>query len=152
MLKLFYPACIYEDTETKGYRLKMPDVPELEINAETLADAMLNGLDKASSIILDRLENGEPAPKPSPLESVSLEKDGFVSLLMLDLRAYAEKTNRIPARRNVALPKWLDIFAKSQSIDISVLLEEALTSLYEKQALFQETFEAPPQLRLIQSS
>jgi predicted RNase H-like HicB family nuclease len=149
-LKLFYPACIYE--EGLSYRLVIPDIPECVVKADTLADAILEGIELASSLLLDKLDGGSPVPKPSPIESIHMEQKGFVNMLMLDLSAYAKKTNRPLIKRSVKIQRWLDNFAESQKISVSDLLEEALISLYEKQTEYDSAFDTPPPLKLIQTS
>ncbi len=91
-MKLTYPACFYPDEEKRGaYAVVVPDLPGCVSGGSTLADAILMGTDAASGWVLDELEDGKPAPKASPLESIVPDPGGFVSMLVLDMDAYAEK-------------------------------------------------------------
>ena len=70
-MKLTYPACFYPCEEKKGgFTVEVPDLPGCVSEGNTLAEAILMGTDAASGWVLDELEDGKPAPKASPLESI----------------------------------------------------------------------------------
>lgn len=64
----------------------------------------------ASDWVLDKLEGGKPAPEAGPLESIIPDPGGFVSMLVLDMDAYAEKKH----------------------INFSQVLQDSLTALYQQ--------------------
>ena len=70
---------------------------------ETLADAILMAEDAASGWVLDELEEGRPAPKASSIGAVTPDEGGFVSLLTLDMDAYAEKFGNKAVRKNLTI-------------------------------------------------
>ena len=90
-MKLVYPACFYKDEESYAYAVEVPDLPGCATGGDTLADAILMAVDAASGWVLTELEEGRLAPVASELAAIQTEKDGFVSLLVLDMDAYAEK-------------------------------------------------------------
>jgi len=92
----------------------------------TLAEAILMGTDAASGWVLDELEDGKPAPEASPLESIIPEAGGFVSMLVLDMDAYAEKYGEKAVRKNLTIPAWLNNAALEKGINFSQVLQEAL--------------------------
>ena len=98
----------------------------------TLAEAILMGTDAASGWVLDELEDGKPAPEASPLESIIPEADGFVSMLVLDMDAYAEKYGEKAVRKNLTIPAWLNTFAENNHINFSQVLQDSLTALYQQ--------------------
>ena len=98
----------------------------------TLAEAILMGTDAASGWVLDELEDGKPAPEASPLESIIPEAGGFVSMLVLDMDAYAEKYGEKAVRKNLTIPAWLNTFAENNHINFSQVLQDSLTSLYQQ--------------------
>ncbi|MDR1540120.1 MAG: type II toxin-antitoxin system HicB family antitoxin [Clostridiales bacterium] len=151
-MKLIYPASISRDEENNIYIVKVPDIPGCEIESETLADAITKGIDAASSLLLDELENGRRVPKASPIESIRVEPGGFVNMLMMDVNTYAEKSNRSLLKKNVRIPQWLSSFADSQQINISEVLANTLTGIYEQQLAYEDKFERPPVLQLVQHS
>ena len=98
----------------------------------TLAEAILMGTDAASGWVLDELEDGKPAPEASPLESIIPEAGGFVSMLVLDMDAYAEKYGEKAVRKNLTIPAWLNTFAENNHINFSQVLQDSLTALYQQ--------------------
>ena len=89
-MKLTYPACFYPCEENKiGYTVEVPDLPGCVSEGNTLADALLMATDAASGWVLDELEDGKPAPKASTTDSIIPEQGGFVTMLVLDMDAYA---------------------------------------------------------------
>lgn len=132
MMKLVYPACFYQDEETGNYTVEVPDLPGCVTGGETLADAILMAEDAASGWVLDELEEGRPAPKASSIDAVTPDEGGFVSLLTLDMDAYAEKFGNKAVRKNLTIPAWLNTFAEQNHVNFSKILTDALTALYQQ--------------------
>jgi predicted RNase H-like HicB family nuclease len=132
-MKLSYPAIFYP-CEEGGYAVEVPDLPGCVSQGETIAEAILMGIDAASGWILDELEDGKPAPPASSLESIKPEdgENGFVSLLALDMDGYAEKFGTKTVQKNISIPAWLNTFAESQHIDYSHLIQESLTEKHRQ--------------------
>nr|WP_300661072.1 type II toxin-antitoxin system HicB family antitoxin [uncultured Acetatifactor sp.] len=132
-MKLTYPACSYPDEERKGaYAVVVPDLPGCVSDGDTLAEAMVMGMDAASGWVLDELEDGKPAPPASPLESITPEPGGFVSMLVLDMDSYAEKYGEKAVRKNLTIPAWLNTFAEKNHINFSQVLQASLTAIYQQ--------------------
>lgn len=132
-MKLTYPACFYPDEEREGaYAVVVPDLPGCVSGGDTLAEAMFMGMDAASGWVLDELEDGKPAPSASPLESITPEPGGFVSMLVLDMDAYAEKYGEKAVRKNLTIPAWLNTFAEKNHINFSQVLQDSLTAIYQQ--------------------
>ena len=133
-MKLTYPACFYpcEDKEN-GYTVEVPDLPGCVSEGNTLADALLMAVDAASGWVLDELEDGNPVPKASTPESIVPDQGGFVTMLVLDMDAYAEKYGNKAVRKNLTIPAWLNTFAEKNNINFSQVLQDSLMSLYKKQ-------------------
>lgn len=132
-MKLTYPACFYPDEEKEGaYAVVVPDLPGCVSGGDTLADAILMGTDAASGWVLDELEDGNPAPKASSLESIVPESGGFVSMLVLDMDAYAEQYGKKAVRKNLTIPAWLNTFAENSHINFSQVLQDSLIAIYQQ--------------------
>jgi predicted RNase H-like HicB family nuclease len=129
-LKLTYPAIFYEGDG--GYAVEVPDLPGCTSGGKTLAEAILMGTDAASGWVLDELEDGKPIPAASPVEAVRPEAGGFVSVLVLDMDAYAAKYGKKAVRKNLTIPAWLNTFAETKHINFSQVLQDSLTTLYEQ--------------------
>ncbi|MDR3278771.1 MAG: type II toxin-antitoxin system HicB family antitoxin [Oscillospiraceae bacterium] len=132
-MKLTYPAIFYKDDETGAYAVEVPDLPGCATGDNTLADAILMGIDAASGWVLTELEDGRPAPAASDIEALRPESGGFVSLLVLDMDAYAEKYGDKAVRKNLTIPAWLNTFAENNNVNFSQVLQHSLTVLYQQQ-------------------
>lgn len=133
-MQLIYPACFYPFESMKGgYTVEVPDLPGCVSEGNSLAEAIAMGTDAASGWVLDELEDGKPAPKATPIEKVVPDEGGFVSLLVLDIDAYAEKYGSKAIRKNLTIPAWLNTFGEQNHINFSQVLQESLTALYQKQ-------------------
>lgn len=130
-MKLVYPACFYQDKETGNYTVEVPDLPGCVTGAGTLADAVLMAEDAASGWILGELEDGKPVPPASDMSAVHPDPGGFVSLLTLDMDAYAEKYGKSAVRKNCTIPAWLNTFAEARHINFSKVLTDGLSALYQ---------------------
>lgn len=134
-MKLAYPACLYPDPEKPGaYAVAVPDLPGCVSGGDTLAEAILMATDAASGWVLDELEDGKPVPAATPIGGVAPDSpDGFVTLLALDMDAYAEKYGDKAVRKNLTIPAWLNTFAEASHINFSQVLQEALTAIYQQE-------------------
>lgn len=130
-MKLSYPACFYQDSETGHYTVEVPDLPGCVTGAPTLPDAILMAEDAASGWILDELEDGNPIPQSTPIQKIIPGDNGFVSILVLDMDAYAEKYGNTAVRKNCTIPAWLNTFAEKEHINFSQVLTDGLTALYQ---------------------
>ncbi len=132
-MKLVYPACFYPCEDKAGaYTVIVPDLPGCVSEGDTLAEAVLMGQDAAAGWVLDELEDGKPAPAATPIEEVVPDHGGFVSMLVLDMDAYAEKYGNKAVRKNLTIPAWLATFAEANHINFSKVLQDSLTAIYEK--------------------
>ena len=131
-MKLTYPACFYPCEEKEGgYTVEVPDLPGCVTEGDTLADAILMAVDAASGWVLDELEDGKPAPVASSPAEITPEDDGFVTMIVLDMDAYAEKYGNKAVRKNLTIPAWLNTFAEKNNINFSQVLQDSLVSIYQ---------------------
>ncbi|MDR2898626.1 MAG: type II toxin-antitoxin system HicB family antitoxin [Spirochaetaceae bacterium] len=132
-MKLTYPAIFYPWDDSPGYTVEVPDLPGCVSEGASLAEAILMGTDAASGWVLTELEDGKPEPKASRFEDIHPENSGFVSMLVLDMDAYAEKYGNKAVRKNLTIPAWLNTFAESRHINFSQVLQDSLTALYQQE-------------------
>jgi predicted RNase H-like HicB family nuclease len=133
-MRLVYPAIFTPCAEKPGFVVTVPDLPGCVTEGDTLDEAILMGQDAASGWVLDELENGAPVPPATAAKDISLEDEQFVSLLVLDMDAYAEKYGKKAVRKNLTIPAWLNTFAEQQHVNFSQVLTDALTAIYQNQA------------------
>jgi len=130
-MKLTYPAIFYEGKG--GYAVEVPDLPGCTSGGASMAEAIIMGTDAASGWVLTELEDGKPVPIASPIKKIKPKDGGFVSMLVLDMEAYAEKYGNKAVRKNLTIPAWLNTFAEAKQINFSQLLQESLTALYQRE-------------------
>ncbi|WP_295089883.1 type II toxin-antitoxin system HicB family antitoxin [uncultured Ruminococcus sp.] len=126
-MKYIYPVCIYPG-DVSGYTVIVPDLPGCVTEGETIAEALEHAVDAASGWVLDELEEGRRAPEPSAIESIKADEyaGGFVSIVMLDIDAYAEKYGEKAVRKNCTIPAWLNTAAENAHLNFSQVLQTAL--------------------------
>ena len=119
-MKLVYPAIFTPCIERKGYTVVVPDLPGCVTEGQDLLDAI--------GWILGELEEGNNIPTPTlRKEDIKLEEaDSFISMLVLDIDAYAEKYGEKTVRKNISIPAWLNTYGEKNNINFSRVLQEAL--------------------------
>ncbi|GHU67406.1 antitoxin HicB [Clostridia bacterium] len=125
-MKLVYPAVFYPDEEEGGYTVEVPDLPGCVSEGDDMAEAILMAVDAASGWILGEWENGEATPDASGLGDIRPEDGGIVSLIALDMDAYAEKYGKTAVRKNLTIPAYLNTAAEAAGINFSKVLQDAL--------------------------
>jgi predicted RNase H-like HicB family nuclease len=130
-MKLTYPAVFYEGEG--GYAVEVPDLPGCTSGGASLAEAIIMGTDAASGWVLTELEDGKPVPPASAVTDIRPDAGGFVSMLVLDMDAYAEKYGNKAVRKNLTIPAWLNTFAESKNVNFSQVLQDSLMELYQRE-------------------
>ena len=127
-MKLVYPAVFTPCIEKEGYTVEVPDLPGCVTEGKDLVDAIEMGVDAASGWVLGELEEGNNIPAPSlRKENIELEDpESFVSMLVLDMDAYAEKYGDKTVRKNITIPAWLNTYGEKNNINFSRVLQDAL--------------------------
>ena len=127
-MKLVYPAVFTPCIEKEGYTVEVPDLPGCVTEGKDLVDAIEMGEDAASGWVLGELEEGNNIPAPSlRKENIKLEDpESFVSMLVLDMDAYAEKYGDKTVRKNITIPAWLNTYGEKNNINFSRVLQDAL--------------------------
>lgn len=126
-MKLVYPAVFtpYEDG-SGGYAVEFPDLPGCVTGGDDMAEAVFMAEDAASGWVLTELEDGKAAPKATEIRDVAYGADQFVSLIALDMDAYAAKYGSNAVKKTLTIPAWLNTFVEQNGISCSKVLQEAL--------------------------
>lgn len=126
-MKYIYPVCIYPG-DVSGYTVIVPDLPGCVTEGDSIADALEQAVDAASGWVLDELEEGRKAPAASAPEHIKADEyeNGLVSVIMLDIDAYAEKYGSKAVRKNCTIPAWLNTAAERAHLNFSQILQTAL--------------------------
>ena len=139
-MNLVYPAVFYPCEVNPGFCVVVPDLPGCVSEGASLSEAIAMGEDAASGRGLGEWDDGKSAPPASRIEDIHPDPEmgeGFVSLLSLDMDAYAAKYGSKSIRKNLTIPAWLNTFAEQKKLNVSKVLQDALTALYQKEAAAQ---------------
>ncbi|KAA8820429.1 HicB family protein [Bifidobacterium rousetti] len=132
-MKLVYPIILYPSGVPGGYTVLCPDMPGLVTEGRDLPEALDMAVDAASGWVLGELEEGRPAPHATNIADIKPDgPDGIVTLISLDMDAYAAKYGRKSVRKNVTIPAWLDTFGEQHGINYSEILREGLENRYRE--------------------
>ena len=126
-MKLVYPANFYYE-EDGGYSVEVPDLLGCVTQGDNLEEAMEMAQDAALGWILTAIEDEEEIPTPSQIEQIKLqEKDGFKTLLLLDIDQYTERYGtKKSVKKTLTIPEWLNKRAEKTGINFSQVLQESL--------------------------
>lgn len=126
-MKLVYPANFYYE-EDEGYSVEVPDLLGCVTQGDNLEEAMEMAQDAALGWILTAIEDEEEIPTPSQIEEIELEeKNGFKTLLLLDIDQYTEKYGtKKSVKKTLTIPEWLNKRAEKIGINFSQALQETL--------------------------
>lgn len=129
-MKLVYPAIFepYEDG-SGGFVVEFPDLPGCVTGGDDLAEALFMAEDAASGWVLTELEAGKNVPEASEISEIQIKQSQFVSLVALDMNAYAAKYGNNAVKKTLTIPAWLNTFVEQNGISCSKVLQEALTKL-----------------------
>ena len=127
-MKLAYPICVYP--AENSYTVIVPDLPGCVTEGDTLEEAFEMAIDAASGWVLDELEDERSVPQASDIREIKADEyeNGFVSMVMLDMDAYAEKYGNKAVRKNCTIPAWLNTAAENAHINFSQVLQNGLMS------------------------
>ncbi len=125
-MKLVYPANFYYEKEG-GYSVEIPDLLGCVTQGDTLEEAMEMAQDAALGWILTAIEEEEEIPKPSQIEQIKIEGEGFKTLLLLDIDQYSKKYGtKKSVKKTLTIPEWLNKRAEKVGINFSQVLQESL--------------------------
>ena len=125
-MKLVYPAIFTPFEGEDGYAVEFPDLPGCVTEGQNLGDAIYMAVDAASGWVLTELEDGKEAPKASVISGVTAPEGSFVSLVALDMDAYAKQYGNKAVKKTLTIPAWMDTYAEKHNISCSEILQEAI--------------------------
>ena len=125
-MKLVYPAVFTPYEEGTGYVVEFPDLPGCTTGGDDMAEALFMAEDAASGWVLGELEDGSPVPKTSMIQDIKVQEGQFVSLVAIDMDAYAAKYGNNAVKKTLTIPAWLNTFVEQNGISCSKVLQEAL--------------------------
>ncbi|MDY6305035.1 MAG: type II toxin-antitoxin system HicB family antitoxin [Oribacterium sp.] len=133
MMKLTYPAIFTHFDDEDGYTVEFPDLPGCVTEGYGIADTMFMAEDAASGWILTELEDGKNPPKASDIHSFHAPTNGFLSMVALDMDAYAEKYGEKAVKKTLTIPAWMNTYVERHGISCSRVLREAVDDIIKKE-------------------
>ena len=128
-MKLAYPAIFIPfDDGDDGYTVEFPDLPGCVTEGNSMADALFMAEDAASGWVLTVLEDGEELPKASDMRMHKAPEGGFVSVVGLDMDAYAEKYGQKAVKKTLTIPAWMNTYVEANDISCSKVLQDAISA------------------------
>lgn len=128
-MKLAYPAIFIPfDDGDDGYTVEFPDLPGCVTEGNSMADALFMAEDAASGWVLTMLEDGEELPKASDMKMHKAPEGGFVSMVGLDMDAYAEKYGQKAVKKTLTIPAWMNTYVEANGISCSKILQDAISA------------------------
>ena len=132
-MKLIYPAVFTPYFDEGGYDVSIPDLPDCFASGDTLAEAIEDAVNQASSAILSIMEKGGDVPPASEYQDIKVDdEDDFVSLIVLDMGAYSDAHAQKSVRKNITIPAWLNAYGEAHHVNFSRVLQDALLSMTQK--------------------
>ena len=110
------------------------EVPDFDVQTagKDMKDALFMARDVIGLMGSEYIFEKKKIPTPSDIENVkakAFKKEGIAikMLVDVDIENYAERESSKTTRKNVSIPKWLDIKAKEMKINVSKFLTDSLT-------------------------
>lgn len=125
MARYVYPAII-EKEENDLYSVIFPDIDYGATCGKDLSDALFMANDFLSLALCHMEDNDLPAPSPTPVSAIRLEREQFVSLVPCDTIEYRETHDTRLVNKTVTIEAWLNRMAEKAHLNCSRLLRNAI--------------------------
>lgn len=138
-----YPACFFKEDD--GYTVIFPDLNWLGTCGDDMEEAMAMAIDCLAGYLYDCQKEKEPIPAPSSPSDIHPEQiaeelysdspapEYFVSMVSVDVAAYAREHFEKSVKKTLTIPAWLNKAALEQNVNFSQVLQEALLNKLQKQ-------------------
>ena len=120
-----YPA-IFHKNEDSTYTITFPDLPGCISEGKTIANAIFMSQTALTQWVEYSKDKKMQLPEPSPLASITVEKDEFVNFVCINY-----KENRA-VKRTVSIPKWMDDLVIESGLSLSRILQDALQQRFKE--------------------
>jgi len=134
-LKKAYPTFIALDGA--DFLVYVPDM-ELYTEGHSMTDAIDMARDAIGLKGIDLEDDGKEIPGASDYEAAILKAkedaedfdytNGILTMIDVDFTEYRRKMDNKMVRKNVTLPNWLNLEAERLNLNVSKVLQEALTN------------------------
>jgi len=112
--------------EAGGVSIVFPDLPGCCPCADTPEEAFRNAQEALQLHLYGMEEDGEDIPVPSRVASIRTERGGLLAMIEAWMPPFREKMRNQSMSKTVTIPRWLDIAARKEKVNLSHLLQESL--------------------------
>ncbi|MFC2315512.1 MAG: type II toxin-antitoxin system HicB family antitoxin [Selenomonas massiliensis] len=120
-MQYIYPAIIHEDPD--GLWAEFPDLPGCQTFADTLDELLTNASEALACELVESLARGDKLPAARPMQSIPREETSYPTLIRANINL--AKASR-SVKKTLTIPAWLNDRARSQGINFSKTLHDAL--------------------------
>lgn len=112
------------------------EVPDLDILTEgkDIPDAIRMARDAIGLKVVSMEDDGDKIKAPSDLGEIDMnagtfthEGRSYLSYVDVDISAYRRKLDNQSVRRNVTIPRWMNRQVEERGVNVSRVLQDALT-------------------------
>ena len=121
---VIYPAIFAEEDD--GIVITFPDLPGCISESDSIEEGVLRAKDALGSWLVANEDLGNPSPKPSAPDDVSL--NGNESLFMVDvwLPIYRDEKRSGSVKKSVTVPVCMNTLAERADLNFSQILQAGL--------------------------
>ena len=130
MAKYAYPAIF--TPEENGYSIVFPDLEGCYTCGDNLEDGLEMARDALALVLYGYEKDGRDIPKPSKINSISVEQNEFVSYVACDTMMYRKMYNNKAVKKTLTLLEWMNEEAMAIGINFSQVLQEAIMQKLQK--------------------
>lgn len=124
MAKYAYPAIFTKEDD--AYTVVFPDIEGCFTSGATLPKAIEMAEDALCLMLYDHEEDGEEIPPASDIKTIQESTASIVSLVCCDTVEYRKLYDNHAVKKTLTIPNWLNTMAEKQSINFSMVLQNAL--------------------------
>lgn len=121
-MRFVYPAIFHK--EDGAYWAEFPDLEGCQTYGKDLTDTLFQAKEALEVYCLTCLENEQKLNSPSKIEDIETDTNSFVNLVDIEIKNYVSKNKAV--KKTLTIPAWLNDAAKSENINFSQVLQDAL--------------------------
>ena len=125
MAKYIYPAVFTKETDG-GYSVVFNDLESCYTCGDTLEEAMEMAEDVLALVLYGYEVDNKEIPSPTPISSIPVSDNEFVSLVRCDTISYRKKYSNKAVKKTLTIPEWMNDEGTRLGINFSQLLQDAL--------------------------
>ncbi|MBU5451393.1 type II toxin-antitoxin system HicB family antitoxin [Acetivibrio sp. MSJd-27] len=121
-MRLVYPAIFHKDNG--AYWAEFPDLEGCQTYGKDLNDTLFQAKEALEVYCITLLEQEQKLTAPSRIEDIETDSSSFVNLVDIEIKNYISKSKAV--KKTLTIPAWLNDAAKSENINFSQVLQDAL--------------------------